>query len=125
MEEEATDRRRSEKRQRTEQHRTRLTPHEKVRLGERAAEAGMEVGAYVRHQCLGTAGPRTIRRMTADLAELARVRGALGYVGNNLNQLTKLANIGDLDRPQELDRTLAAVLAILAEVRGLMADPEQ
>ena len=122
MEEKAT-RHGSEKRQRTAQHRIRLTPAEKAQLDERAEAAGLDVAAYVRDRTLGTPGPRIVRRMTADLAELARLRGALGYVGNNLNQLTRLANMGELDRPRELDETFARVRALMDELRAAMGGP--
>jgi hypothetical protein len=117
---EEIERRRSEKRQRTEQFRVRLTPPEKTKLEERAEAAGMDVAAFVRHQTLGERGPRTRVRFAGDVAELARLRGELGRVGNNLNQLTRLANIGDIERPAMLDAALADVLALLIEVRSAM-----
>jgi hypothetical protein len=123
MSETTTKRHGSEKRQRTALHMVRLTPAEKIALSERAKAAGMDVAAYVRHQALGAAGPRVVRRLTADMAELARLRGALGYVGNNLNQLTRLANMGDMDRPQDLDEVLSRVMSMLDEVRAAMGRP--
>jgi hypothetical protein len=47
---------------------------------------------------------------------LAELRGDLGYVGNNLNQLTRLANIGDMDRPADLDSVLARLTRLLAQI---------
>lgn len=109
----------SERRQRTAQHRTRLTPAEKADLERRAAAAGMDVAAFVRHQIFGTPGPRVRpRQMTAELAELARLRGDLGYLGNNLNQLTRLANMGDLDRPRDLDAVLRRIMDLLDQARA-------
>ena len=59
-------------------------------------------------------------RMSADLAALAKLRGEIGYVGNNLNQLTRLANMGDMDRPADLDQALKVTLELLGQVRDLM-----
>jgi hypothetical protein len=56
--------------------------------------------------------------MTAELAELARLRGDLGYLGNNLNQLTRLANMGDLDRPRDLDAVLRRIMDLLDQARA-------
>jgi hypothetical protein len=108
---------RSNKRQRTALVAMRFTPIERASLIDRASAAQMDVAAYVRHQTLGTAGPRAKRRrITADLAALAELRGELGYVGNNLNQLTRLANIGDMDRPADLDSVLTRLAGLLAQI---------
>jgi hypothetical protein len=56
--------------------------------------------------------------MTAELAELARLRGDLGYLGNNLNQLTRLANMGDLDRPRDRDAVLRRIMDLLDQARA-------
>jgi len=48
------------------------------------------------------------------------LRGDLGYIGNNLNQLTRLANMGDLDRPADLNRVLREALDLLKQVRAAM-----
>ena len=92
----------SEKRQRAEQHRIRLTAAERVELNRRAAEAGMSVAAYVRHQALDTSGPRSARRFTLDEILIRQLIGEISRIGNNLNQLTRLANMGDLEEPREL-----------------------
>jgi hypothetical protein len=92
----------TEQRQRRELHAIRLTPAERAELNRRAEAAGMSVAAYVRHQALGAAGPRSGRRLSIDAVLIRQLIGQLGYVGNNLNQLTRLANMGDLEEPAEL-----------------------
>ena len=116
---------RSEERQRTAQFRLRLMPQEKEALEAAAARAELDVAAYIRRQTIGQPGPRTRpRRLNFDMAELAKFRGELGYIGNNLNQLTRAVNMGDLDRPEDLDRALRITIDMLDQVRGLMKPPE-
>ena len=97
------------------------TDQEKAQIEANAEAAGLDVGSFLRKVGTGTPGPRTRRRrITGDMAELARLRAELARVGNNLNQLTRLANIGDMERPAMLDAALAELLALLAEVRTAM-----
>ncbi len=110
----------SEKRQRMAVHAIRLTPAERDELARRAEAAGLSVAAYVRHQALGSPGPRSLRRLSVNAALVRQLIGQLGYVGNNLNQLTRLANMGDLEEPAELvsvlrkiDETADACMAAL------------
>ena len=114
----------SEKRQRTAQHRIRLTPDEAANLKARADAAGMDVAAYVRRQTLDEPGPRTRRRMAVDVAELARARGALGYVGNNLNQIARAVNVGGaealLDERRDVETTLARLNSLMDEITAAM-----
>ena len=70
-----------------------LTEAEEAVLGERARATGLALSVYVRTAALA------IR--TAHLSEIPRanlaVVGQLQRIGNNLNQLTRLANSGLLD----------------------------
>jgi len=86
----------------------RLTPSLHFDLETRAKGAGVTVGAYLRHLVRGR--PPTARW---PLARAAIVQ--LARVGNNLNQLVKLAHSGS-PLPLELQAT---VLRVLGEVRSL------
>ena len=110
----------SEKRERKKLQAIRLTVEEHAALVKRAEQAGMSIGAFIRHQALGDAGPRSVRRLSLDAVLIRKAIGQLNYVGNNLNQLTRLANMGDLDEPRELapvlrkiDETADAYMAAL------------
>ncbi|MDN3568717.1 plasmid mobilization relaxosome protein MobC [Paeniroseomonas aquatica] len=111
----------SEKRQRADLAWMRLTPAERAQLDELAERAGMTVSAYMRHQCLGSAGPRAVRRPPVERAALAQLLGQLGKVGSNVNQIARALNT---DRPLAYDitTTLAeireAALSISATLRG-------
>jgi hypothetical protein len=120
----ATRRTRSEKRKRTVLSAVRWTHDEKASAEANALAAGLDLGAFVRLRTTGKTGPR-IRstRVAPDLAALADVRGTLGYLGNNLNQLTRLANMGDMDRPADLDRVLARLMELLDQLRDTLRGP--
>lgn len=65
----------------------RCTITERAAIGERADQAGLSVGAYLRSQALGSPGPRAVRRPPVERKELARLLGWLGKLGSNVNQL--------------------------------------
>lgn len=87
---------------------TRLTAAQYAALAERAQECGLPVAAYVRRVLLGLTTAARPRRK-----DVRPAIAALNQIGNNLNQLTKLANQGMV-----LSGELAAAVArVLAEVR--------
>jgi hypothetical protein len=80
-------RKKSEKRQRTEQTKHRWTLSEKFTLAAKASEAGLSVGAYVRAAALGDAGPRSQRRLPINAQLVRQTLGLHGRYGNNMNQI--------------------------------------
>jgi hypothetical protein len=102
--------RRREKRQRGGFIGVRCTPDELAAITAAAARAGMSVGAFMRHQAIGTPGPRAVRRPQVDRAELARVLAALGRYGSNVNQLAHVANSGGIPPLDELTAACAAAM---------------
>lgn len=99
----------SDKRQRTEQVKTRLTPDELSDLAARADKAGLTTGAFLRAAAFGSPGVRAQRRLPVDATLLRQVLGHLGRVGNNLNQIARHLNEGDPAHTQlpELGEALA------------------
>jgi hypothetical protein len=65
----------------------RCTITERAAITEKANQAGLAVGAYLRNQALGTPGPRAVRKPPVERKELARLLGWLGKLGSNVNQL--------------------------------------
>jgi hypothetical protein len=65
----------------------RCTAKDHAAITEAAAKAGLSVGAFLRTQALGDAGPRAVRRPPIERKELARLLGWLGKHGSNVNQL--------------------------------------
>jgi hypothetical protein len=105
----------SQKRQRTRTIRVACTEAEFAAIHAAAGRAGLSAAAFIRHQTLGTPGPRSARRPPIERVELARLLGETGRLGSNVNQLAKAANAaGDLPDATTLAETKAAVLAIRA-----------
>jgi hypothetical protein len=77
-----------------------------------AERAGLSTGSYARQVLLGADPPRQVRRPIVERRELARLLGALGQVGNNVNQLARASNQG-----AEVDRT--ALLGALSDLRAV------
>jgi hypothetical protein len=114
---------RSENRKRTAQFRVRLTPGELDKFRAEAKAEDMDLAALIRLRMTGSKGPRTRGPKDEARGALHELRRELGYVGNNLNQLTRLANMGDMDRPADLDRALAQIMEVLDEVRRRLRGP--
>ena len=106
----------SETRQRTKALTIRLSENEHRMLRERADMIGLSLGGFVRKVALGKAGPRSKRQPTAPRDELRRLKGELGRIGNNLNQIAFGLNTGAIPPPGELETALAE----LAGINGLI-----
>jgi hypothetical protein len=93
----------------------RCTENEHAAISEKATQAGLSVGAFLRSLALGDAGPRAVRRPPVERKELARLLGWLGKLGSNVNQLAHGFN---------RDRVLPGfpeLLAIREDVRQMRA----
>ncbi len=108
----APRRRRSETRQRTASVSARLLPTERQAI-ERAAEAAScGVGTWSREVLTRAAGQPVPARRAArtDLARaVGQWIGAVGQIGNNLNQLARYAHEGGRVNPDALNRLTIAV----------------
>ncbi|RYE51814.1 MAG: plasmid mobilization relaxosome protein MobC [Hyphomicrobiales bacterium] len=112
----------SETRQRSARPAMRCSADELAQLESMAERAGMPVSAYMRHQCLGTVGPRAVRQPRAERAALSQLLGQIGKCGSNLNQIARAMNSGDQRPSSEIAAVLAemreAALAISRTLRG-------
>lgn len=111
-------RKKSQKRQRTEQIKTPCTRDEFNAIAAKAEAAGMSRAAYSRTVLLGDPGPRAQRRLPVD-AQIVRQALALhGRYGNNLNQIAHFGNAGNpVDLPE-----LRRALKEWGEIRDLMLE---
>lgn len=100
-----------------------LTETERAALAEAADRAAMTLSGYVRSVLLKAPPPRQVRRPPLERQQLAQLVGQLGRVGNNLNQLAKLANTyeGRPLPPKAVEMALGDVrraVAAIAEAMG-------
>ncbi|MCV0416598.1 MAG: MobC family plasmid mobilization relaxosome protein [Brevundimonas sp.] len=103
-------RRKSDKRQRTEVLFARVTPEEKSAFAARADRAGMAAAAFMRALALGDAGPRARRQPPVNHVALRQVIADLGRIGNNVNQLARGMNIGEVPEVPELREAATALI---------------
>ena len=82
----------SQKRQRLNSVRAAVTPAEYSVIQERAQNAGLSTGAYLRLLALGHSGPRAKRAPPVNRELLGEALASLNRVGNNLNQIAKQLN---------------------------------
>lgn len=95
----------------------RCTAEERTAISERAGQAGLSVGAYLRAVALGSPGPRAVRKPPVERKELARLLGWLGKLGSNVNQLAHGFN---RDRTLPGARELAAIRRDVAQMRAAL-----
>lgn len=106
---------RSEKRQRTEYIRARVTPEEKQRFLTRCTSSGLSTGDYIRQVCLDMKPLRAVRKVSVERKLLAQAINQMARYGNNLNQVVRKLNQGR--RIKRVD--VQAVLAALQQVNAL------
>ncbi len=97
---------------------TRVSPEQYQEIRERARACGLSVAAYVRLSVLGVT---PVLRRGSDVRPAI---AALNRVGNNLNQLTRLANQG-MPFPAELAATIAGVLAEVRRMRDTLLEADE
>ena len=115
-------RKKSQKRQRSAQFKTPMTPQEYADASAEADAAGMTRAAWSRSKLLGSPGPRSRRRMPADAKALQKILNDLARVGNNINQIARRINKGDPCDLPELRKALddyTTVRAAIHEALGL------
>jgi len=102
----------SDKRQRTETLYARVTPDEKSAFNARAQRAGLASAAFMRALALGEPGPRAQRIPPVDHVALRQLLAELNRVGNNLNQLARGMNTGEVPEVAALREAASSYLAI-------------
>ncbi|WP_288356099.1 plasmid mobilization relaxosome protein MobC [uncultured Cycloclasticus sp.] len=94
----------------------RLSFNEREELERRSDDAGLSLGGYCKFAIFEKPPPRRARRPVRDRAELAKLLGAVGKVGNNLNQIAQQLNThGSIDVP-ELKQALDDLTQIRAQI---------
>jgi hypothetical protein len=98
-----------------------VDPTEFLCIAERAQNAGLSRGAFLRACALGAPGPRACRRPSIDIEALARATAALNKVGGNLNTIARILNMGGSVSIAHTSYTaLAETRAAVAEILQLV-----
>lgn len=101
----------------------RLTPDEHNRLAAVCFRTGVNISAYVRRAAFKEAAlpvpAYESRQPDKTAAYYTQILGAVGKIGNNLNQLTKLANsTKSLPSQRELKIVFAEIRALRIDILG-------
>ena len=100
----------------------RLTVTERQKLKQAAGKR--PVGVYIREKLFDgdTVKRRARRNVEPDSEAIARLAGLLGQsrIANNLNQLAKLANVGNLPLDDEVKVDLVEACEHVAEIRSVL-----
>ena len=92
---------------------TRYSPEEFAQLEEAASRAGLTRASFQRVQSLSTPPKtRSTKRAPIERQLLAKSLGQLGRVGNNLNQLARIANLEHIERER--------IMLAIADLRNLL-----
>lgn len=94
-----------------------VTPEEHTRLSADAASEGKPLSDYVRQLCLRRGGRTQVVAGVRRNPEAKQLADELRAIGNNLNQLARIANTaGELRREAELTMALDRLVAAMDRV---------
>ena len=94
----------SETRKRQYRVTVRLTEAEATELNKRADDASLTLAGYIRFTVFDTPPPPQSRRPPVNRKKLGKLLGAIGRIGNNVNQLAKVANAGSWPESKSLQK---------------------
>lgn len=116
----------SETRQRQRRVTIRLDEPEWNRLSDDAEQSGLTLAGQFRMTYYKTPPPRQSHRPVVDREILAATLAAVGAIGNNINQLTKLSHFGswpETARLQEACDDIRWMRQQLMQALGVSPDP--
>ncbi len=113
----------SETRKKTRPVTSRYDAAEFAELDEAASRAGLTRASYQRVQSLTTPKTRSTRRAPIEREALAKILGALGKIGGNMNQIAHASHLGLGVEAQFVGtmKDLRATLPVMLEALGRKA----
>lgn len=102
----------------------RVSEAERAKIEVDAAGLGLSVGGYLRWLAIENPQTRPLRRALPDVELLAQLKGQVGRIGINLNQLLRLANSGEICYSEEIPRACKDVRDLLAYIRDVLQEVE-
>lgn len=102
----------------------RLTDEERAELERRAERSGLTLGGYFKSVVFNSPPPPQSRRPSADREELGKLLAAIGRIGNNVNQLARVANAGSWPESEKLSQAVREIQWIRKSLmKALGVDP--
>ena len=97
----------SEKRERQAVLAIRLTDAERAEIDAMAERAELTASSYARMVLLNAPPPRAVRRRSTEKVQVAKLLGALGKIGSNINQIAHRLNSGLPVNPAVIESAFA------------------
>ena len=95
---------------------SRVSPEEHAALNQKARDAGLSIGSYLRACGLGSPGPRARRNPPLNAELLAYAVAQLNRAGNNLNQLNKRLNAAQAVGAEESSAAIAETREAIRQI---------
>ena len=111
----------SEKRERGVVNTFRSTRDERIKAETDAAALSLTFGSYIRWLLFERPQTRPTRRTLPSEMLLRQLKLEAAHVDNNLNQLARKVNSGELPAPGDLQETLQAVRSFWTKAEGLLS----
>ena len=112
----------TEKRQNTKRVTLRLSDKQREEIEKNAAAAGVSVGGFIRKRCCTTQEMKARKLIPLEVHEVVRLRGQLGRLGGNLNQIVRRENFHENLYAGEYRDALAGVRDALASCHNLLRE---
>jgi Mobilization protein NikA len=112
----------SEKRKSQRVRTLRISDRQDAELISKARAAGVSVSGYIRRRCCTAQDVKPRKLIPVEVQEVMRLRGQLGRLGNNLNQIVRRENFNENPFADEYRQALAGVREAIAQCHGLLRD---
>jgi hypothetical protein len=99
----------------------RFTPEQYEQISEKANRAANDIGPMIRTIVLGSPGPRAVKRPPIEKQLIAKLLGAIGKLGSNVNQIARALNEGrDGPSRDDLAQMRADIMLMRAAVMAAL-----
>lgn len=100
----------------------RISEKQDAELVRNALAAGISVGGYIRRRCCSAQHIQPRKIIPVEVQAVLQLRGQLGRLGNNLNQIVRRENFNENPYAHEYQEALAGVRETIAECHALLRD---
>lgn len=112
----------SEKRKEQRVKTLRISEKQNAELVRNAQAAGMSVSGFIRRRCCMTQDMKARKILPVEVQAVLQLRGQLGRLGNNLNQIVRRENFKENPYADEYREALAGVREAIAQCHAMLRD---